>query len=96
MNHFFGQLQLSDKPITMTFKQFLPRGAKLQNTQWIIGIVAYTGPETKIMLNSGERIFKQSKLIKNMNIYLIGLIIFELLLCIITVIGSSSWNANNN
>jgi len=33
-------------------KQFLLKGANLKNSDWIVGLVAYTGRDTKIMLNS--------------------------------------------
>ena len=32
--------------------QILLRGAKLQNTKWVFGLVIYTGHETKLMKNS--------------------------------------------
>lgn len=32
--------------------QVLLRGAKLQNTNWVFGLVIYTGHETKLMKNS--------------------------------------------
>jgi phospholipid-transporting ATPase len=31
---------------------FILRGCSLKNTKWIIGLVAYTGHDTKIMMNS--------------------------------------------
>jgi len=36
----------------LTVDHFLPRGAFLKNTTWITGIVAFTGTNTKMMLNS--------------------------------------------
>ena len=33
-------------------KQLLYRGARLKNTKWVLGLVIYTGRNTKIMLNS--------------------------------------------
>ena len=42
----------------MGAKQFLLRGAKLKNTSWIIGIVVYTGNDTKIMKNADKSKFK--------------------------------------
>ena len=32
--------------------QLLLKGADLANTEWIVGVVCYTGEHTKIMLNS--------------------------------------------
>lgn len=32
--------------------QILLRGAQLRNTDWIYGVVVFTGHETKLMLNS--------------------------------------------
>lgn len=40
----------------------LLRGAVLKNTDWIYGIVVYTGHETKIMMNSSETPSKRTKL----------------------------------
>ena len=42
-------------PDTIVFegdKQLLYRGARLKNTEWIYGLVIYTGMNTKIMLNA--------------------------------------------
>src|SRR5262249_42130322 len=45
------------KPIEMvepiTVSNVLLRGTTLRNTDWALGVVIFTGPETKIMLNSG-------------------------------------------
>jgi phospholipid-transporting ATPase len=46
--------------------QILLRGAQLRNTDWIYGVVVFTGHETKLMLNS--RYHKQSQ---NMSLFLI-------------------------
>lgn len=32
--------------------QFLYRGTRLKNTKWIYGLVAYTGRNTRIIMNS--------------------------------------------
>jgi len=37
--------------LTLTESQLLPKGVKLMNTDWIVGIVAYTGLDTKLMMN---------------------------------------------
>ena len=49
---FSGSLKMNENSIFVITDQFLYRGSSLKNTDWVIGIVAYTGHETKIMLNS--------------------------------------------
>ncbi|KZT54419.1 phospholipid-translocating P-type ATPase [Calocera cornea HHB12733] len=43
------------------------RGTVLRNTEWVIGVVLYTGLDTKIMLNSGGTPSKRSKVERQMN-----------------------------
>jgi phospholipid-translocating ATPase len=43
------------------------RGSVLKNTKWIIGIVIYTGEDTKIVMNSGGTPSKRSKVERQMN-----------------------------
>ncbi len=48
-------------------KNFLLRGCTLKNTKWVLGLVVFTGHETKIMLNSQGARYKKSSLEKDMN-----------------------------
>ena len=43
------------------------RGTILRNTDWVIGIVLYTGADTKIVLNSGATPSKRSRVERQMN-----------------------------
>ncbi|KAJ3114193.1 hypothetical protein HK100_001733, partial [Physocladia obscura] len=52
-------------PITMS--SMLLRGCVLRNTKWVIGIVIYTGADTKIMKNSGITPSKRSKIDRQLN-----------------------------
>ncbi|KAI0636462.1 phospholipid-translocating P-type ATPase [Trametes polyzona] len=45
----------------------LLRGTVLRNTQWVIGVVLYTGEDTKIVLNSGATPSKRSRVERQMN-----------------------------
>ena len=38
------------------------RGMSLQNTEYIYGLVIYSGHETKVMMNSGEAKYKKSRM----------------------------------
>ncbi|RDB22221.1 putative phospholipid-transporting ATPase C24B11.12c [Hypsizygus marmoreus] len=52
-------------PIDMSM--MLLRGTVLRNTRWVIGIVLYTGLDTKIVMNSGGTPSKRSKVEAQMN-----------------------------
>lgn len=45
----------------------LLRGTVLKNTKWVIGVVLYTGEDTKIVMNSGGTPSKRSKVERQMN-----------------------------
>lgn len=58
----------------------------------MIGVVVYTGTDTKIMQNADEPRFKQSQLEMITNKLILIIIVFELILCFIIFIGSWIWN----
>jgi phospholipid-translocating ATPase len=65
--------QLDDKgedvgrPEAISLDTVLLRGTVLRNTDWVIGIVLFTGRDTKIVLNSGGTPSKRSKVERQMN-----------------------------
>ena len=60
----------------ITNKEFILKGSILRNTNWIIGVIVYTGMNNKIILNSKKPRTKMSKVEKKMNFYLIYVFIF--------------------
>jgi len=52
-------------PIDM--QMVLLRGTVLRNTDWVIGVVIYTGEDTRIVMNSGGTRSKRSKVERQMN-----------------------------
>ncbi len=54
----------SQRQEAITINELLLRGCTLRNTKWIIGLVVYTGSDTKIMLNGGDTPSKRSKIEK--------------------------------
>ncbi len=48
----------------VTINELLLRGCAIRNTAWIIGVVVFTGADTKIMLNGGDTPSKRSKIEK--------------------------------
>jgi phospholipid-translocating ATPase len=56
-----------DEQAPVDMQTLLLRGTVLRNTGWVIGIVLYTGEDTKIVLNSGGTPSKRSKVERQMN-----------------------------
>lgn len=42
------------KQEAITINELLLRGCSIRNTKWVIGMVVFTGEDTKIMLNGGD------------------------------------------
>jgi phospholipid-translocating ATPase len=53
--------------VPIGFQSLLLRGCVLRNTRWSIGIVIYTGRDSKIILNSGPTPSKRSRVDKQIN-----------------------------
>ncbi|PFH51681.1 hypothetical protein AMATHDRAFT_141942 [Amanita thiersii Skay4041] len=65
------------------------RGTVLRNTEWVIGIVMYTGADTKIVLNSGGTPSKRSKVERQMNPQVfINLIILATMAVVCAIVDS--------
>ena len=47
-----GTHELYEKVLSVSDENLLLRGSSLRNTEWAIGIVVFTGHDTKIMRNS--------------------------------------------
>ncbi|GMR54591.1 hypothetical protein PMAYCL1PPCAC_24786, partial [Pristionchus mayeri] len=52
----------NDRVFLADKSQFLQRGAKLRNTDWVYALVVYAGNETKFMLNSVRTKRKKSRI----------------------------------
>ncbi|KAK6202765.1 aminophospholipid translocase and ATPase [Scheffersomyces amazonensis] len=74
----------SDEKEPLNNDNVLLRGCTLRNTKWIIGLVIYTGSETKIMLNSGITPTKLSKISRELNLSVIINFFLVFLLCFIS------------
>ena len=61
----------------------LLRGSTVRNTNWVLGCVVFTGPDTKLMMNSKHPPHKRSNVERRVNRYLI--IVFSLLFVMVVV-----------
>ena len=72
----------------ITINNLLLRGCTVRNTNWIIGLVVFTGADTKIMLNGGDTPSKRSKIEKETNFNVIMNFLILMGMCITTAIVS--------
>jgi phospholipid-transporting ATPase len=74
----------SATPHALDFEQFLIGGTILKNTEWVMGIVAYTGPQTKDQLNSMQPPSKRSHVETVVNKMMLVMVGVVLCLCILS------------
>ncbi|KAG9090083.1 hypothetical protein FRC06_001230 [Ceratobasidium sp. 370] len=77
-----------EKVEPVTINEMLLRGCTLRNTSWVIGLVLFTGADTKIMLNGGATPSKRSKIEKQTNFNVVMNFIVLLLMSIVTAVAS--------
>lgn len=79
-----GDLVNPDEKEPVTNDNILLRGSTLRNTKWVVGLVVYTGSETKIMLNSGITPTKSSKISRELNLSVILNFVLLFVLCFVS------------
>lgn len=67
MYRFNANASISGQTTPIDLSMTLLRGTVLRNTKWVIGLVVFTGLDTKIVLNSGGTPSKRSKVERQMN-----------------------------
>ena len=70
------------KQESVTNNELLLRGCAIRNTAWIIGLVVFTGADTKIMLNGGDTPSKRSKIEKETNFNVVVNFVVLILMCV--------------
>ncbi|CAH2225182.1 phospholipid-transporting ATPase IB [Pelobates cultripes] len=90
---FTGTLRLdSTSPVAVGPDQILLRGAQIRNTQWVMGIVVYTGHDTKLMQNSTKAPLKRSNVEKVTNMQILVLFCILLVMALVSSVGALLWN----
>uniref|UniRef100_A0A8C3AV43 Phospholipid-transporting ATPase n=1 Tax=Cyclopterus lumpus TaxID=8103 RepID=A0A8C3AV43_CYCLU len=90
---FTGTLRLENQnPVPLGPDQVLLRGAQLRNTQWVVGIVVYTGHDSKLMQNSTKAPLKRSNVERVTNMQILVLFGILLVMALISSVGAAIWN----
>ncbi|AQK65517.1 Phospholipid-transporting ATPase 3 [Zea mays] len=85
---FTGNLIMDKQTIPLSPNQLLLRGCSLRNTEYIVGVVIFTGHETKVMMNSMNVPSKRSTLEKKLDKLILALFATLFTMCVIGAIGS--------
>ncbi|KAL1641076.1 phospholipid transporting ATPase [Diplodia intermedia] len=83
------------EPISVN--NLLLRGCSIRNTDWVLGVVMFTGEDTKIMLNSGITPSKRAKISKDLNWNVIYNFIILFVMCLIAgIVQGVTWSQGGN
>lgn len=88
---FNGVFYIGDSAIPLSNEQFLLRGSSLKNTDYIVGVVIYTGHQSKIMLNSSKARSKTSQLESQMNKQILYIFLMQIVLCAVCAVYYTNW-----
>ena len=73
-------------------QQLCLRGSRLVNTDWVYGLVVYTGYQTKMMLNRNAPRIKASSFEHQLNKFVLFIFIFNFCVCLVLSISYSARN----
>jgi phospholipid-translocating ATPase len=81
----------------ISINNMLLRGCNLRNTDWVLGVVIFTGFDTKIMLNSGITPSKRSRIARELNWNVIYNFITLLIMCFVSgLVQGIVWAEGNS
>ncbi|KAF1851843.1 phospholipid-translocating P-type ATPase [Cucurbitaria berberidis CBS 394.84] len=81
---------------SVSINNLLLRGCQLRNTEWVLGIVVFTGEETKIMINSGITPSKRARISKELNWNVIYNFVILAIMCLISgIVLGVTWGRND-
>jgi phospholipid-translocating ATPase len=80
----------------ISINNLLLRGCQLRNTEWVLGVVVFTGEETKIMINSGITPSKRARISKDLNWNVIYNFIILALMCLVSgIVLGITWGRDD-
>jgi len=81
----------------ISINNLLLRGCNLRNTDWILGVVVFTGFDTKIMMNAGITPSKRSRIARELNWNVIYNFFLLLAMCLVSgLVMGIVWGRGDN
>jgi phospholipid-translocating ATPase len=97
LHNFRGRVGLKhvedvkEKLVPIQMSQMLLRGCMLKNSHFVYGLVVYTGPETRIQMNSAAAPHKVGSFDHFLNMQVAILICGQVTLCILCAVMNYYW-----
>ncbi|KAI9126308.1 hypothetical protein K1719_002729 [Acacia pycnantha] len=85
---FSGNLIFQKQTLPLSPNQLLLRGCSLRNTEYVVGVVIFTGHETKVMMNTMNVPSKRSTLERKLDKLILALFATLFVMCLLGAIGS--------
>ena len=77
---------------SLTIDNMLLRGCNLRNTDWVLGVVVFTGHDTKIMMNAGITPSKRARIARELNFNVICNLGVLLGMCLVAaIVNGITW-----
>ena len=81
----------------ISINNMLLRGCNLRNTEWVLGVVMFTGFDTKIMMNAGITPSKRSRITRELNWNVIYNFIVLVLMCLVSgLVQGIAWGKDDS
>jgi len=90
---FDGTLSHNGQKSAVSQDNLLLRSSRLRNTKWAVGVVVYTGQESKVMMNSRSSSHKSSSVESKVNTAVLTIFIVQLGFALLTAILAGIWAA---
>lgn len=76
----------------VTIDNVLLRGCHVRNTDWVLGVVLFTGHDTKIMMNAGVTPSKRARIARGLNFNVICNFAILFLMCFVSaIVNGVAW-----
>lgn len=76
----------------ITIDNVLLRGCNLRNTEWVLGVVLFTGHDTKIMMNAGITPSKRARIARELNFNVVCNFVILFVMCLIAaIVNGAAW-----
>ena len=89
---FNGCMTLDDKVCPLSMENMILRGSDLKSSEWTLGLVIYTGPDTRIALNGSNIQLKRSRVEKTLNSMLVLILVILFSIAVACSLGNNSWS----